>query len=63
MEVNLRAVVLDILTEIEKEGEFSHITINNALSKYQYLDRYDAHPLSVGSGEDEPFRYSKQRQQ
>ena len=33
MEVNLRAVVLDILTEIEKEGEFSHITINNALSK------------------------------
>lgn len=39
MEVNLRAVVLDILTEIEKEGEFSHITINNALSKYQYLDR------------------------
>lgn len=39
MEVNLRTVVLDILTEIEKEGEFSHITINNALSKYQYLDR------------------------
>ncbi len=39
MEVNLRAVVLDILTEIEKEGEFSHITINNALSKYQYLDK------------------------
>ena len=39
MEVNFRAVVLDILTEIEKEGEFSHITINNALSKYQYLDR------------------------
>lgn len=39
MEVNLRAVVLDILTEIEREGEFSHVTINNALSKYQYLDR------------------------
>jgi len=39
MDVNTRAVVLDILTEIEKEGEFSHITINNALLKYQYLDR------------------------
>lgn len=39
MDVNIRGVVLDILTEIEKEGEFSHITINNALLKYQYLDR------------------------
>lgn len=39
MDVNIRAVVLDILTEIEKDGEFSHITINNALLKYQYLDR------------------------
>ena len=39
MDVNIRAVVLDILTEIEKEGELSHITINNALLKYQYLDR------------------------
>jgi len=39
MDVNIRAVVLDILTEIEKEGGFSHITINNALLKYQYLDR------------------------
>ena len=39
MDVNIRAVVLDILTEIEKEWEFSHITINNALLKYQYLDR------------------------
>ena len=39
MDVNIRAVVLDILTEMEKEGEFSHITINNALLKYQYLDR------------------------
>ena len=39
MDINIRAVVLDILTEIEKEGEFSHITINNALLKYQYLDR------------------------
>lgn len=39
MDINLRAVVLDILSEIENEGGFSHITINNALAKYQYLDK------------------------
>ena len=39
MEVNLRAVVLDILEEIESNNEFSHIIINNALLKYQYLDK------------------------
>lgn len=41
MEVNLRAVVLDILEEIESNNEFSHIIINNALLKYQYLDKRD----------------------
>ena len=38
MEVNLRAVVLDILEEIESNNEFSHIIINNALLKNQNLD-------------------------
>ena len=42
MEVNLRAVVLDILEEIESNNEFSHIIINNALLKYQYLDSQTA---------------------
>ena len=37
--VNLRAVVLDILMEINEQGEFSHLLINNALTKYQYLDK------------------------
>lgn len=37
--VNLRAVALDILTEINEKGGYSHVTINNALSKYQYMDK------------------------
>lgn len=37
--VNLRTVVLDILMEINEKGEFSHLLINNALTKYQYLDK------------------------
>lgn len=37
--VNLRAVALDILTEINEKGGYSHVTINNALSKYQYLEK------------------------
>ena len=37
--VNLRAVVLDMLLENEKNGEFSNFLINNALTKYQYLDK------------------------
>lgn len=37
--VNLREIVLDILTEINDKKEFSHILINNALAKYQYLDK------------------------
>lgn len=38
--VNLRMVVLEILTEVEK-GQLSHIVIGNALKKYQYLDKHD----------------------
>ncbi len=37
--VNLREIVLDILIEINEKGEFSHLLINNALTKYQYLDK------------------------
>ena len=37
--VNLRAIVLDILMEINEKGEFSHLLINNALTKFQYLDK------------------------
>lgn len=37
--VNLRAVVLDMLLENEKNGEFSNYLLNNALAKYQYLEK------------------------
>lgn len=37
--VNLRAVVLDILMGLEKEGTFSHLVMGNALTKYQYLNK------------------------
>lgn len=37
--VNLRAVVLDILMEINEQGAYSHVTMNNALNKFQYLDK------------------------
>ena len=39
--VNTRAVVLDILIEVNENGEYSHIVINNALKKYQYLEKKD----------------------
>lgn len=37
--VNTRAVVLDILIEVNENGGYSHLTINNALKKYQYLEK------------------------
>ncbi len=37
--VNEREIVLDILLEINKNGEFSHNVLKNALKKYQYLDK------------------------
>lgn len=39
MQVNLRAIVLDILMELNKPESFSHVVIGNALAKYQYLDK------------------------
>lgn len=37
--VNLRAVVLDILLEVSEHHNFSHLVLNQALTKYQYLDK------------------------
>lgn len=39
--VNTRAIVLDILMEINENGGYSHLTINNALKKFQYLDKQE----------------------
>lgn len=37
--VNLREVVLDILLEVNENGMYSHVVMNNALKKYQYLEK------------------------
>ena len=39
--VNTREMILEILLQIEEEGEHSHIAIRNALSKYQFLPKQD----------------------
>lgn len=39
--VNDREFVLDILLDITKNGEYSHIAIAGVLDKYQYLDKKD----------------------
>lgn len=39
MHINLRAVVLDILMELEKPEALSHVVIHGTLEKYQYLDK------------------------
>ena len=39
--VNERELVLDMLLQITRDGEYSHIVIKNVLDKYQYLDKRD----------------------
>lgn len=36
-----REIVLDILTEVLDHGSFVHLVLNQALKKYQYLDKSD----------------------
>ncbi|MCI8428195.1 MAG: 16S rRNA (cytosine(967)-C(5))-methyltransferase RsmB [Lachnospira sp.] len=38
-QVNVRAIVLDILIETQKLDNMSHVVFGNALKKYQYLDK------------------------
>lgn len=33
--INTREMIMEILLQIDEEGEHSHIAIRNALSKYQ----------------------------
>ncbi|MBQ8305031.1 MAG: 16S rRNA (cytosine(967)-C(5))-methyltransferase RsmB [Blautia sp.] len=40
-EINLRELVLDILLEIDEEGQLSHIALRNVLDKHQYLPRQE----------------------
>ncbi len=37
--VNERELVLDMLLQITRDGEYSHIVIKNVLDKYQYLEK------------------------
>lgn len=39
--INPRELVLDILYEILEKGGYSHVVLNQALSKYQYLEKQD----------------------
>ena len=39
--INARELILEILLQIEEEGEHSHIAIRNALSKYQFLPKQE----------------------
>lgn len=36
-----RELVLGVLLEVTRDGEYSHISLRNVLSKYQYLDKRD----------------------
>lgn len=37
--VNERELILDMLLQITRDGEYSHIVLKNVLDKYQYLDK------------------------
>ena len=39
--INSREMILEILLQIEEEGDHSHIAIRNALSKYQFLPKQE----------------------
>ncbi|HIU75232.1 MAG TPA: 16S rRNA (cytosine(967)-C(5))-methyltransferase, partial [Candidatus Pelethocola excrementipullorum] len=41
MDVNLRELILNILLEINRDGEHSHIAIGRTLAKYQFLPKSD----------------------
>ena len=41
--VNIRELILGILLEINKEGQYSHIAIRSTLEKYQYLEKQSGH--------------------
>ncbi len=39
--VNLREIILNILLEINREEQYSHLAIRSTLEKYQYLPKQD----------------------
>lgn len=56
--VNLRGIILDILMEVNEKDAYSHVTINSALKKYQYLDKNERAFISkVSQGTIEKMIY------
>ena len=45
--VNERELVLDMLLQITRDGEYSHIVIKNVLDKYQYLDKRERSFITI----------------
>lgn len=39
--VNLRELILGILLEVNREGQYSHLVIRSTLEKYQYLEKQE----------------------
>lgn len=39
--VNIRELVLDILTEVNEKEQYSHLVIRDVLNKYQYLEKQE----------------------
>jgi len=39
--VNVRELILGVLLEVTRDGEYSHIAIRNTLDKYQYLEKQE----------------------
>ena len=39
--INIRELVLEILMQVTKEGEYSHLVIRSVLEKYQYLEKQE----------------------
>lgn len=39
--VNVRELILNVLLEVTRDGEYSHIAIKNTLDKYQYLEKQE----------------------
>lgn len=39
--VNIREIILDVLTEVTEEERYSHVVLRETLEKYQYLEKRD----------------------
>ena len=40
-QVNTRELILGILLEVNKEGQYSHLVIRSTLEKYQYMEKQE----------------------